>query len=135
MSALEERPRVGLALIATWRNVAEQAATQYAAFRSHKGTCLIPVSVAGDRLLGLLAAGSGRPEAAKKHFEAALTFCDRNGYRSEYAWSVLDYADVLIEHGEPRDHEKALALYEQARMLASHMRMRPIRDRVASGAP
>ena len=35
------------------------------------------------------------------HFEDALDFCRKVGYRPELAWTCCDYADALVV-GEPR---------------------------------
>jgi DNA-binding SARP family transcriptional activator len=125
--------RVGLALIALAQNDVSRAAEQYEELRSQQGTALIPVGMAADRLLGLLAARSGQLAAAKEHFEAALSFCGRSGYRSEYAWTAADYADVLLEHAAgPRDRENALALQEESRRIASDAGTRPLCERIAA---
>jgi hypothetical protein len=53
----------------------------------------------GDRLLGLLARTMAESQAAASHFEDALAFCRKGGYRPEYAWACLDYAELLLAVG------------------------------------
>jgi tetratricopeptide (TPR) repeat protein len=53
----------------------------------------------GDRVLGLLARTMADMRAAASHFEDALAFCRRGGYRPEYAWTCLDYAELLLAVG------------------------------------
>ena len=59
-----------------------------------------------DHILGLLALTTGRPEVALQHFQDALAFCHKAGYRPEYAHAAWDYAKVLLNppaaaHAEP----------------------------------
>ena len=69
---------------------------------------MLPVVLtAVDRLLGLLAQAAGRPDDAAGHFDDALGFCRRAGYRPEYSWSASDYADFLLERGGRGDSRLA----------------------------
>jgi len=61
-----------------------------------------------DRLLGLLAQTMGSPDLAAEHFEDALAFCRRGGYRPELAWICCDYADMLLERNNEGDRAKAM---------------------------
>ena len=47
-----------------------------------------------QRVLGLLAATLNRLSASAEHFEEALSFCSKAGYRPELAWTCCDYADT-----------------------------------------
>ena len=51
-----------------------------------------------DRLLGIIAQGLGKLNEAQTHFEYAIAFCRKAGYRPELAWSLCDYADLLLDH-------------------------------------
>ena len=55
-----------------------------------------------DRLLGLLARTMGRISDARGHFEDALGFCRRAGYRPELAWSSFDYAETILAEADGR---------------------------------
>ena len=47
-----------------------------------------------DRLLGLLAHTIGKMDDAASHFEDALAFCRRAGYRPELAWASVPLDEV-----------------------------------------
>ena len=68
---------------------------QYAALESTRGIRLY--GTVTDRLLGLLSHTMGNLEQATEHFEDALAFCRKAGYRPELAWTCCDYADALRE--------------------------------------
>ena len=57
---------------------------------------------AADRVLGLLAQAMGRMDQAAAHFEDALVFCRKAGYRPELAWTCCDYADTLLQRNNRR---------------------------------
>ena len=59
------------------------------------------------------------------HYEDGLVFCDRAGYRPEYAWTACDYADALLTRNHPADRAKATALQDAACEIASKLGMRP----------
>ena len=62
------------------------ASEQYSALASLRGTMLpLPVLMAADHVLGLLAQTMGNLDQAMVHFEDALTFCRKAGYRPELA--------------------------------------------------
>lgn len=122
--------RVGLALVAVQRGDAEQAREQYAALASQRDTALPFIAMACDRLLGLLAAAIGELDRAFRHYDDALAFCNRAGYRPEYAWRASDYAEALLDHGGPGDREKAIALQDEALATARELGMRPLMERI-----
>ena len=59
--------------------------------------------IAADRLLGLLSQTMGKPDQAAAHFEDAMAFCRKAGYRPELAWTCCDYADMLRERDAEGD--------------------------------
>jgi tetratricopeptide (TPR) repeat protein len=87
--------RTGLGLLAVLRDDAAVAAEQYGPLQSRVGTMYPLISI--DRLLGLLAQTMGHLDKAAEHFEDALAFCRKAGYRPELAWSCCDYADLLLQ--------------------------------------
>jgi DNA-binding SARP family transcriptional activator len=118
-----------LGLIAVRRGESEDASRLYDTLAAQQGTASFFVPLAIDRLLGLLAATSGRIDAAVSHFEEGLAFCARAGYRPEYAWTACDYADALGRAGmEART--RAVALQDEALELARTLGMRPLAERV-----
>ena len=86
------------------------AQEQYAALEQGRGTVLMMISTSVDRLLGLIAQTVGKLDDAKGHFEPALAFCRKAGYRPELAWSCYDYADVLHKRNGQGDRAKAIFL-------------------------
>ncbi len=66
------------------------------------------------------------------HFEDALTFCRKAGYRPELAWTCCDYADTLLRRDNEGDHAKAISLLEESLAISSELGMRPLIERVLS---
>ncbi len=104
----------------------------YTLLEYHRGTILPVAATAADRLLGLLAQTRGNLHQAATHFEDALAFCRKAGYRLELAWTCSDYADALLERNEPGDHEKAASLLDESLAISSELGMRPLMERVLS---
>jgi hypothetical protein len=130
--ALAMAARTGLALIAVRQGDAEAAKRLYAALESLRGTGSIIVPLTFDRVLGLLAVTTCQLDAAMAHFEEGLSFCDRAGYRPEYAWTASDYAEALVARSAKGDTELAAVLRENALRIASELGMRPLAQRVLS---
>ena len=88
-----------------------------------------------DRVLGLLANTMGEPVKAKEHFEDALTFCRKAGYRPELAWTCCDYADTLLQRASTSsartdDRQKAMSLLDESLAISRELGMRPLMERV-----
>ena len=64
------------------------------------------------------------------HFEDALAFCRKAGYRPELAWTCCDYADALLQRNNPGDREKAMSLLDESLAISSELGMRPLMERV-----
>ncbi len=122
--------RAGLALIAIQRSDRKAAEELYASLEPARRTALFLVPLTVDRVLALLAATSGRIDAALAHFEDGLAFCDRAGYRPEHAWTASDYAETLLARGGSGDRERAVALQDTALATARDLEMRPLMERV-----
>ena len=88
--------------------------------------------VSTDRVLGLLAHTMAELDGAIGHFEEALAFCRRAGFRPQLAWACCDYADVLRERGGEGDREKAVALLDESLQISRELGMRPLMERVLS---
>jgi tetratricopeptide (TPR) repeat protein len=121
--------RASLALMAVGRGDAAAAQRHYPALEAARGT-FIYESMAGDRLLGLLAALMGEPETAVGHFERALTFCRDGGCAPELAWTCYEFAELLGERSQPGDDDRATALRELALTIARRLGMQPLMGRV-----
>jgi hypothetical protein len=130
--------RTGLALLAVLRRDVASAREQYAALEPKRGIMLQGGESATDHLLGLLAQTIGWLDKAAEHFEDALTFCRKAGYRPELAWTCCDYADALLGRGvlqcapTPADRAKAMALLDEALKISSELGMKPLMERVLS---
>ena len=92
-------------------------------------TVLFDTSI--DRVLGRLAALCDMDDAAG-HFEDALAFCRKVGYRPELAWTCCDYADTLLQREGDGDREKAQSLLDEALNISRELGMRPLMERVLS---
>ena len=121
--------RAGLALIAVLKGEDSAADAQYAYMLGQRGTMVRAVS-SGDRLLGLLSQTMGDLDQAASHFEDALAFCRKAGYRPELAWSCCDYADALRERNGDGDRAKAIFLLDESFEISSELGMRPLMERV-----
>ena len=84
------------------------------------------------RVLGLLSDTMGDLDEAITHFEDALAFCRKGGYRPELAWTCCDYADTLLQRNEHGDREKAMTLLDESLAISSELGMRPLMERVLS---
>ncbi len=69
---------------------------------------------------------------ATGHFEDALAFCRKAGYRPELAWTCCDYADVLRERDGEGDRTKSMSLLDESLAISSELGMRPLMERVLS---
>ncbi len=125
--------RTGLALMAVQRGEVLEAQEQYTALEPARGievTVILGIQPKG--LLGLLAQTLGNLDQASDHFEDALAFCRRAGYRPELAWSCCDYAATLLQRNEPGDREKAISLLDESLAISTELGMRPLMERVLS---
>ena len=74
----------------------------------------------------------GELSQAMAHFEDALAFCRKAGYRPELAWTCCDYADTLLQRVEAGDRQKAMSLLDDSLAISSELGMRPLMERVLS---
>ena len=72
---------------------------------------------------------SGPPVA---HFEDALAFCRKAGYRPELARSCCDYGELLLQRKGPGDQAKAMSLLEESLSICQELGMRPLMERAAA---
>ena len=116
-------------MIAVYKADAEAAREQYDALKGIRGTFYWGI-IADDRLLGLLCHTMGQLDQASVHFEDALAFCRKAGYRPELAWTCCDYADTLIQRNGDEDRAKARALLDESLAISTELGMRPLMERV-----
>jgi DNA-binding CsgD family transcriptional regulator len=104
----------------------------YSLLKSHAGTILGDGAIYADRLLGMLSHTIGKFDQAARHFEDALAFCRKAGYRPELAWSLCDYADTLLQRDQLNDRIRARPLLEEALAISSELGMKPLMQRVTA---
>jgi tetratricopeptide (TPR) repeat protein len=121
------RAHTGLALMAVEEGDVAAAEQGYRFHESKRGTMTPGGMGSVDHLLGLLAVTLGRVDVALAHFEDALAFCGKAGYRPEYAHAACDYADCLLVRA--RHVGAALALPSGAQQAA------PLQEASARGEP
>lgn len=129
---------IGLAYDALTRDDEESCKRAYDALAWLSGQFRATVVV--DRLLGQLAVAFGDVPQAIIHFEAALAFSTKAGYRPDYAWTCWGYADALLKRAGPGDRHQADELLSEALEIATESGMPPLRRRVEeliaqAGAP
>ncbi len=123
--------KAGLALLAVVKGDRFAAEEHYAYIWEQRGTMIATVSSV-DRLLSLLSQTMGNLDQAVTHFEEALAFCRKAGYRPELAWTCCDYADTLRELNNVGDREQAISLLDESLAISTELGMRPLLERVIS---
>ena len=121
--------RTGLALLAVQKGDESAAKEHYAHLLGQRNTLLWAASLI-DRLLGLLSQTMVNLDQAAPHFEEALAFCRKAGYRPELAWTCHDYANMLIQRSAEGDRAKAMSLLDESLAISSELGMRPLVERV-----
>lgn len=121
--------RIGPALIAVQRADVEAAKEQYRFIGEHHGKMLPWSVLAADHVLGLLAQTMGKFDDAAAHFDDALAFCRKAGYRPELASSCHDYAALRRARGQ---RVESLALLDEVMTISTELGMGPLIDRVRS---
>jgi len=123
----------GPSLMAVQQGEAVAARERYDALVAASGKeILIVEGISSQRLLGLLAHTMGDLDQAAAHFEDALGFCRKAGYRPELAWTGCDYADMLLERDGEGDRASAIALLDESLAISRELGMRPLMERVLS---
>jgi len=59
-----------------------------------------------------------------------LEFCRDGGCKPELAWACSDYAEMLLDHDESGDREKAVELQDEALAITQELGMRPLTERI-----
>ena len=105
LAVLEERE----ALAKLYRPLREWAAVSGYVLT---GASSIPQLV--SRVLGMVAAASGRPEEAVEHFQTAIRQARDVGAATELAEASYWYARCLLERGRAADRERARGLLAES---------------------
>ena len=120
------------AVVAVLRKDAVAAAEHYPALARDKGTVLYPAIFSADHILGLLARTMGDLDAARTHFDDAITFCRKANYRPELAWTCHDYADMIIQSNGSGDPSKVRELVDEADQIALSLSMMPLEEKLVA---
>ncbi len=123
--ALAMYANAGLALLAVQKRDRFAAEQRYADLLGQGGTMLW-TTISVDRLLGLLSQTMENIAQATSHFEDALAFCRKGGFRPELAWALCDYSDT----NGADDRTKAVVLLDESLAISSELVMRPLMERV-----
>ena len=70
---------------------------------------------------------------AAAHFEEAIAFCRKAGYRPDLAWTRCDCTDAPRDRDGCDGRTKAISLLDGSLTLSSELGMRPLMKRVRSG--
>ena len=85
-----------------------------------------------DRYLGLLCNVMARWSEARRHFEEALAMNERIGARVALAYTLYDFASMLLARGDPGDRDRAVALLRPSLDSAREIGMRALEERAAA---
>ena len=124
--------KTALGLVAALRGDADSAGEQYQFLQQYRGMVVPGLLLSVDRLLGLLSQTMGNLDQSGVHFEDALVFCGKAGYRPELAWTCHDYASCLLARGKPGDGYRAMTLLNQSVGITFDLGMSPLMERAAA---
>ena len=114
-----------LGLMAVQRGDKSAASKHYSYLLGQRGTMLWAVTSV-DRLLGLLSRCMGKTDQGVQHFEDALKFCGKAGFRPETAWVCHDYANMLLARDGKEDGGKAIVLLNESLAISTELGMLPL---------
>jgi tetratricopeptide (TPR) repeat protein len=107
-----------------------RAAAAYALLAPHQGIMGQFDLLSADRVLGRLAVLKGDFPHAAQHFDDAISFLRRAGYRPELAWTCSDYSEMLLDHGTPAERAEAQHLQDEGLVIARDLGMKPLIERI-----
>ena len=117
------------AFLAAAKEDKQKASDLYPMLLQHRGQSAM-YRHSADRIMGLLTRTIGQLHSAADHFEEALSFCRKGGFRPELAWTCHDYADLLLQRNGPGDNAKAMSLIEEGLSIAQELSMSPMTERL-----
>ena len=124
-----------LAEVCTFLSDTARAATLYQLLLPYAGRAVaiggeVVCYGAASRYLGMLATTMGRWDEAEQHFQDALAMNARMGARPWLAHTQYQYARMLLARNQPGDHEKAIALLDEALATARELGMHALAARL-----
>ena len=127
------RVRYGLSILANLKKDPAVAAEEYQQIISLVGDANgAYLTRSNQRVLGDLAKTSGDEPEAEDHYQRSVEFCRETGFKPELAWSMYEYADLLLTRGGDGDREKAGPMLDETLALATDMGMKPLMEKVLS---
>lgn len=87
---------------------------------------------AAARYLGLLARTMGEYRSAREHFETALELNRRMNASSWTVHTQYELAELLLDHGAPKERSTAAQLLTAARKDATTLGMQPLADAISA---
>ena len=117
-----------LAEVCAFLGDARRAELLYDLLLPHESSCVVigyAIASLGSaaRCLGVLAATMQRWHDAERHFEDAMAMNARIGARSWLASGQVDYARMLLARHASKDHDRAVALLDEAISSAQQLGM------------
>ena len=74
----------------------------------------------------------GKSDEASLHLEEAMAFCRKAQYRPELAWTLHDFAGMLVEQDGEGDKAKATTMLDEASQISTALNIRPLMERLLS---
>ena len=81
-------------------------------------------------LIPMLQAFDGKTTEAESQFAQTLERLTMMGYRPQKAWTLSDYAEMLLDRDDADDQEKAIGLQDEALAITRELGMRPLTERI-----
>ena len=128
MSFIKMFARITLAAAAIARGDGTGAATMYEHLLPLQKW--YPFLISGDRMLGMTALAMDDSSRAEGHFQDAISFSGKAGYRPQEGWSLHEYSRLLLDRNDPGDRENATELQDKAIAIATELGMQPLLERV-----
>ena len=125
--------RYGLAVFVTLREDKILGQEQYSRISQLvRSGDVCAYGVSSQRVLGDLAKILEDNTRAEEHYQRSVKFCRGTGFKPELAWSLYEYADLLLTRDGDRDREKAGPMLDEALALTTDMGMKPLMEKVLS---
>lgn len=122
---------VSAALLSIADSSKESAIRQREKLLPFQGIYVGNTGISVDRILGLLSRTVGELDSARTHFEDAIAFCRKAGYRPELAWTLHDYSESILQLGAPPDRQMVPNMLSEAQKITADLGMVPLGEKIA----